>query len=184
MGAFYVNYTIRGVDQQKVAKAFAGKNAFVSPLRNGCVVASDQISDNQDQKQIAKLAAQLSSNLRCTVLAVLNHDDDILWYQLYVTGRLLDEYDSTPDYFNPSDGTEAPEPKGGDAQQLCAAFDCPDASSVEAVLRKQYVFASDRHRDLLRLLNGSFDAIGFGYRGMAAGYFPDGLSPESVLRIS
>ena len=116
MGNFYTNYTLRGPSQQAVAAALAGRKATVTPPHSGCVVAFDEASDDQDQERIVELAARLSSELRCPVLAVLNHDDDILWYQLYESGKQTDEYDSSPGYFDPS--AEPSAPAGGDAQRL------------------------------------------------------------------
>jgi hypothetical protein len=183
MGAFYVNYTIRGADQEAVKDVLAGRKAFVLPIQNGCIVVSDKTSDDQDQDEIARLATQLSATLRSTVLAVLNHDDDILWFQLYEGGDLVDEYDSAPDYFDFSARDEIAPPKGGDAKKLCAAFHCQEVSTIEDVLRKDYVFATERHKDLINLLHLSPYAVGYGYRDLAAGHRPDGLSAESVTRL-
>ena len=79
MGGFYTNYTLRGPSQQAVSAALAGRKAVVTPEHAGCVVAFDEASDDQDEERIAELASRLSSELRCPVLAVLDHDDDILW---------------------------------------------------------------------------------------------------------
>src|SRR6185312_2270692 len=86
MGNFYVNYTIRDVTQVELAAVMAGRRAIVSPESNGEVVVFDKASDRQDQKQITWLGAKLSGDLRRAVLRVLNHDDDILWYQLHIAG--------------------------------------------------------------------------------------------------
>src|SRR5262245_60172719 len=99
MGNFYVNYTLRGPDQKEVAAALKGRRARVTPRHKDCVVVYDEASDAQDQQQIAKLAGKLSKKFACPCLAVLNHDDSILWYQLWLSGKLADEYDSTPGYF-------------------------------------------------------------------------------------
>src|SRR5581483_882204 len=100
MGNFYVNYTLAGVTQDAVAKALAGRKCIVTPAANGAVVAFDEESDSQDTRVISSLASELSRRLSCAVLAVLNHDDDVLWYQLYTNGNLQDEYDSSPGYFD------------------------------------------------------------------------------------
>src|SRR6266404_1969254 len=109
MGNFYTNYTLKGPTQQAVAAALAGRTAIVAPSRKGCVVAFDEESDEQDVQAMAKCAEGLSRQLRCPLLAVLNHDDDILWYQLYAGGGLLDEYDSTPGYFDSSAEADCPD---------------------------------------------------------------------------
>jgi hypothetical protein len=118
------------------------------------------------------------------VLAVLNHDDDILWYQLYLSGKLADEYDSAPGYF---EGELSP-PAGGDAQKLCSAFAASAVGEVESVLRKSsldeggYVFAVDRHTDLVRALGISSFGIGSGFRYVSRGELPEGLEEAELVR--
>jgi hypothetical protein len=120
MGNFYTNYTLRGPNQGAVAEALAGRNAIVTPAQDGCVVAFDEQSDDQDSAVINEVASRISRDLCCPVLAVINHDDDILLYQLYLSGEVADEYDSSPGYFDPA--AEPSAPAGGDAQKLCTAF--------------------------------------------------------------
>src|SRR5262245_28249420 len=100
MGNFYTNYTLRGPSQQAVAAALSGRTAIVTPASNGAVVVFDEESDSQDSHAIAQLGAHLSQTLNCPVLAVLNHDDDILFYQLYEGGAQTDQYCSAPGYFS------------------------------------------------------------------------------------
>ena len=184
MGCFYVNYTLRGPDQRSVSAALAGRKALVSPQKNGCVVAFDEESDKQDQKLIAQLTLNLSTRLHCAVLAILIHDDDILWYQLCEDGSLRDEYDSTPGYFNPTGGKA---PKGGDTQKLCAVFDCKNVDQVDQILRKPqfdksgYVFASQRHADLVRALGLPVFAVYGAYRGIVRGHYPEGITKEDLM---
>jgi hypothetical protein len=182
MGAFYVNYTVKGADQQSVVRALSGRKAFVSPEWNGFTVVFDEESDNQDQEAIAKLAGQLSANLRSTVLALLIHDSDILWYQLYEGGTLSDQYNSAPDYW--SSKPEPSPPEGGDAGRLCSAFQCKDVAKVERILHapfKDYPFAGDRHADLVHVLNLPTFAVGYGFRAVALDYLPEGLSAEDMV---
>jgi hypothetical protein len=184
MGGFYTNYTLRGASQQAVAAALAGRKAIVTPQSNGCVVAYDEASDDQDMDCIRELASRMSGSLRCTVLAVLDHDDDILWYQLYENGELTDEYDSTPGYFDPS--AEPSPPAGGDAQRLCTAFGASDVGTVEAILRKSsfddgYAFAHERHADLVRALGVPEFAVLKAYASFERGEYPDGLSSKDMI---
>jgi hypothetical protein len=166
MGNFYTNYTLKGPSQPEVANLLAGRSAIVTPAGDGHVVVFDEESDEQNPEVIAELASRLSGELQCPLLAVLNHDDDILWYQLYLNGDLKDEYDSTPGYFENADADEASEmdlpdvnePEGGDARKLCAAFGLDSIEQAERILRKTaldedgYAFAFERHADWRRLL--------------------------------
>jgi hypothetical protein len=181
MGAFYVNYTVKGADQQSVVRALSGRKAFVTPEWNGFTVVFDEESDKQDQVTIAKLAVQLSTELRSTVLALLIHDSDILWFQLYEGGKLTDQYNSAPSYFSPK--SEILPPEGGDAERLCSVFQCKDDAKVERILRasyKEYPFAGDRHADLVQVLNLPTFAVGYGFRSVALDYLPEGLSAEDL----
>ena len=185
MGGFYTNYTLRGPSQKAVTSALAGRKAIVSPQSSGCVVAYDEASDDQDGDAIAALASHLSGSLNCPVLAVLDHDDDILWYQLYEDGRLTDEYDSTPGYFDPS--AEPSAPSGGDAERLCRAFGAVDVAAVETVLRKSpfdgdgYAFAHERHADLVRALGLPEFAVLKAYASFERGEYPEGLSAQDMM---
>ena len=186
MGSFYTNFTLRGPNQLAVVAALAGRSALVTPEQNGCVVVFDEESEEQDTEIIASLASRLSHELDCPVLAVFNHDDDIFWYQLYVSGELTDEYDSSPGYFDPA--AEVSPPAGGDAQKLCNAFGASAVADVESVLRKvplddEFYFADDRHRDLARLLGVPLFVVGAGFRYVSQGELPEGLDEDSLLRV-
>jgi hypothetical protein len=186
MGNFYVNHTLRGPSQQAVAKALAGRSAFVSPSQDGCVVVFDEQSDDQDPHIISDLARHLSRNFDCPVLAVLNHDDDILWYQLFISGELSDEYDSCPGYF---EGAEEPSgPEGGDAAKLCEAFGATDVAEVERILHRfgfdedSYVFAVERHMDLTRAVGIPAFGVGTGYRNITNGELPHGIDEGDLVK--
>jgi hypothetical protein len=186
MGGFYTNYTLRGTSQAAVASALAGRRAIVAPERSGCVVAFDQESDDQDMGCIAALASRMSGSLRCPVFVVVDHDDDVLWYQLYDNGELIDEYDSTPGYFDPA--AKPSLPAGGNAERLAAAFGASDVDAIEAVLRKSsfgkggYTFAHQRHRDLVRALGLPEFAVLKAYASFERGEYPVGISESQMLR--
>src|SRR5262245_14091137 len=120
MGNFYVNFTTRGPDQASVAKSLrsAKRKAIVGPSLDALTVFYDEQSDTQDDSEIRAVGETTSRDLNAPVLAVLNHDDDILAYWLFDKGKLVDEYNSCPGYFGDGDDT----PSGGDAEKLCDAF--------------------------------------------------------------
>lgn len=187
MGNFYTNYTLRGPSQQAVAAVLAGRAAIVTPAQVGCVVVFDEQSDDQDSTVITELASRLSRELHCPVLAVFNHDDDIFWYQLYLSGELADEYDSSPGYFDPSAGPSAP--SGGDAQKLCRAFGSASVAEVASILRKPssgeggYTFAVERHSDLAGALGIPLFGVGAGFRYVSDGEMPEGLDESDMVRV-
>ena len=186
MGNFYVNYTLRGVEPQDVANALTARRSRVTPAHKNCVVVFDEASDSQNPNEIAGLAAKLSKKLKCPLLVVLNHDDDILWYQLYLKGKLTDEYDSTPGYFDPKAQPSAP--AGGDAAKLCAAFG-GDPAAIETVLRTSghdsadYLFAVDRHAALVEALGISDYAVGTSYKSFDNDELPDGLLFDDIIDL-
>lgn len=178
MGSSYTNFTLQGVTQSSVTAGLAGRSAAVTLEQNGCVVVFDEESDEMDPSVSAHLAADLSRRLWCSVLAMTNQDDDILIYELYRSGELVDEYNSAPDYFDPDAESSAPE--GGDAEQLCDAFGAADSESVTLVLRMTmddadaYSFASQRHSALVRALGLPRIAIARGYADVRDGERPEG----------
>jgi hypothetical protein len=185
MGNFYVNYTLKGPGQQEVAKALTGRRSIVTPSQKECIVVYDEESDEQNTDIIAKLASKLSKEFKCPLLAILNHDDDILWYQLYTSGKLIDEYDSTPGYFDPK--AKPSGPAGGDAQKLCDAFGVNDVISMEGILRKSgfdedgYVFAFLRHADIVRVLDLPEFGVGTAYASFDRDECPEGLTPDNLI---
>lgn len=185
MGSFYVNITLRGPVQQSVVNLLKNRSAYVSPTENNCTVVFDEQCDSQDQDVISHLASELSKNLDCPVFAILNHDDDILWYQLFEGGKLIDEYDSTPGYFNET--AEPSGPSGGNANALCNAFQSENVNEVERILKKSsfvnegYVFALERHEDLVNALGLPTFTVGYGFNTISFGEIPEGFEKDQFI---
>ena len=169
--------------------ALKGRSTIVTQEQDGCVVVFDEESDSQNDEIIAEFASRLSGQLRCTLLAVLNHDDDILWYQLYLNGALVDEYNSTPGYFETEDEEAATAgPEGGDAQKLCDAFESKAVKEVERILRKPsgddggYVFAVERHGDLMGTLGIPAFGAGASFETISSGELPEELNEDELIK--
>jgi hypothetical protein len=122
MGSFYTNITVRTADTDNVAAAVrqAGRTALIAPPENGATVVFDEASEEQDVEVLRALAQHLARACKCPALAILNHDDDVLVYLLYDAGKLVDEYNSAPGYFD-ADGDPDTPPSGGDADRNQAA---------------------------------------------------------------
>ncbi len=106
-------------------------------------------------------------------MALLNHDDDILYFELYEDGQKTDEYNSSPGYF----GNEVDEegPSGGNSVRLAKVFGVNDPQKIEGALRQvDYVFAMERHHDLASALGLPEFSVGLGYSYLSSeGQIPD-----------
>jgi hypothetical protein len=182
LGNFYVNFATRGPVSSAIAKSLrsADRKAFVAPTVNDVTVFFDDKTDTQDESEIKALGERISLELDAPVLAVLNHDDDILAYWLFESGQLVDEYNSFPGYFSDGDNS----PSGGNANKLCAAFGIKARKDVNSVLRnKEYVFAMERHQALSALLKLPWLYTCMGYRDIKEGSLPQGISERDLIRI-
>ena len=191
MGSFYTNITVRTADTDNVAAAVrqANRTALIAPPENDATVVFDEASEQQDVEVLRALAQHLSRACECPALAILNHDDDVLVYLLYDAGKLVDEYNSAPGYFD-SDGDPDTPPSGGDAERLAEAFSVPDrADDVERILRTdgteddEFVFAMDRHRALAMALGLPDTAVGAGFNYLEEGEVPEGLDVAALRRV-
>lgn len=190
MGNFYTNITLRTEAHDDVVAALHDleREALVSPPDKGCVVVYDKECEEQDFDGLRKLSAALSSALRCPSLGVLVHDDDILMYALYDNGKAVDEYNSSPGYFDGDSGTS---PEGGDASALCRAFGVTSTSGVEEVLHTPragggddgFVFEHERHEALVEALRISTFAVACGFNYLEEGECPEGTRPDSFTRV-
>ena len=174
MGFFYTNITLQTVNQHGVALYLNNlqRNAFVLPATKGFVIVCDEESDTQDTKVISILTNQLSEKFACAGIAVINFDDDILWYQLYKNGNLLDEYNSNPDYFEFKDHRG---PIGGNPKILCEIFNKPrNIVKVDKILHTShgegYILENDRHSDLAKVLGWASKFILLSYRELIKVY--------------
>ena len=181
MGSFYTSHTLRGPSQAEVLSWLKGRPSLVSSSERSFTTVLDEACESQDGEELAALGASLSEHFKCPVLAVLNHDDDILYFELYVNGKKSDEYNSNPAYFG--EEVEEDAPSGGSAALLAEAFGASDAGRVEAILRNsEYVFAMERHRDLAAALGIPEFAVGVGYTYASAGDPPPWVAEGTYVR--
>jgi len=182
VGSYYANLTLKGPSQEQVLAYLAEstRNAYVSPTVGDCTVVYDQQVE-QDPAALAAAADELSRALECVALAVLNQNDDVLFYELYRAGEWVDEYNSTPGYFA-GDGDASAE--GGDAEKLCTAFDLPDAAADAAAILHgdDYPAATDRHAALAALLGLPPFCAGTGYTDLEGGQYHDELDPDLLVK--
>ena len=192
VGNFYTNFTVRGPAQEQVVDALRTRHrqAFVSPAVNEMVVIYDAECDQQNADVIVALGRDLSAALACPILGVLNHDDDILCYWLFQRGELLDEYNSCPDYFEPTLYGQAPAaPAGGDVGKLCSVFATTiPPQELEAILRAPsskeggFMFQMERHIALAQALGLPEFSVGAGYQYLEQGEAPE-IAGATFVRV-
>src|SRR6188768_4085222 len=100
MGNFYVNHSVKTSNPVAVANLLRGRRAIVTAPVNGWVLVADEEAGFQNISVVEQLSQMLSSSLKTYVFAVLNHDDDVLLYNLYWDGTRIDTYNSAPHYFD------------------------------------------------------------------------------------
>jgi hypothetical protein len=103
MGAFYGSVHVRTgetADLRRVLEELAadGKTRFLMGRPASGWTAVYPSGGGQDFAISAAIAARLAG----PVIHLLVHDDDLFAYRLYDAGGVIDEYDSNPDYFQPS----------------------------------------------------------------------------------
>lgn len=183
MGNFYVNYTCKGALRDAVVAALSGYEAFVV-FANDVTYITERATSEQDEQAIEKLASMLSQQLDRAVLAVLNHDDDVLKTWLAEKGEIMDRYNSNPGY---GDGKEAL-PVGGDAEKIVKAFGGAKSKGLADVMHPKgeddrYMFASDCHRDICIALGVPDVAVGFAYAYVGKGELPEFVEPDDIVSI-
>jgi len=177
--AFYVNHTVRADQEQVIALLEEeGRTAFVSPTIHGYTVVCDAECEGQDPLVIAGLGQKMSSRLQSPVLAVLNHDDDILCYWLFEGGELIEEHDAYPESLDDDsailkclEDVYALKGHPFPGQELCRVFGTPALrTDIASILTSPAtLFAVEIHQKLATALGLPACAVGSGYRSLAEG---------------
>jgi len=178
MGAFYANITVATSDTDAVAQSVRDlhRDAYVAPGDNRFTVVYD--SEEMSEPDTILLLQTLTKRFDCAAIAVCIADDDVMFYLLADRGRILEEYNSNPDY---NGSGEAP-PSGGDAKLLCATFRVPEREAdVHRILHAyDSMFESQRHMLLAREMGFPETSVSLGYTYIAQGEAPDDLVPKLV----
>ena len=187
MGAFYTNITVRASSADVVLPLLQGRRVFVTPAHGGYVTIYDEQCDEGGLFP-NEFATHLSQALGSVAFLVTVHDDDILYVDVFENGERLDEYDSCPNYFSEDDDADDV-PEGGNPAVLCKTFGCNDEKAVADVLYCRdedsdiWIFATERHLALARLLGLPEFSVGYGYKYLAQGEVPQELRKEDLIEV-
>ena len=186
MGTFCTNITLIGADPAAVEAHLVaiGRTAYLGTWGDRTVVY-DEVGEAQDGSHAA-LAAELSEVLGCVAVASLDHDDDILYLQVFGHGESLGEYNSAPDYFDDDDeddeddverdegddGSPARWALGLDPETLVRAVGHGDAAHLAVIADRDAVFATDLHLAIVTELGLPTAACGVGFTYLSRGELP------------
>jgi len=172
MGNFYTNITLRSTYRQALIEHMRAQSrrCFISPAHQGFTTIYDRLCEEQDLTDLEALATNLSSRFNCTALAVLNHDDDVLWIGLARDGKWLTTYQSDQSL-------------SGSAWRLAQEFKIMGLLPLVWFLMRWpfFLFEIWRHAALASVLGIPKATVGLGYEYLSRGERPAGAGQfESI----
>jgi hypothetical protein len=180
MGLFCVNMHFRATDDKTLSAAVIRRGVTdyrVLPAKNGWTSLYEAEASNQDDQRIRDLTAGLSRDLGDVAIAFLCHDSDIACYWLFENGQLVDEYNSSPDYFD-SNATGAAHSGGQPDVLLCYCRPGVRRDDLDAILGDQPVFAESIIERLADALAIDEERALTDYRDAAEGEGPNGFGGD------
>jgi hypothetical protein len=155
MGAFFVNFHLRSENDAAVRQAVAeigARRIRVGSPSDGWASIYEERASSQEEDWIARFTQELSFRLGTACVAFMVHDSDIARYWLSDRGQLLDEYNSTPDYFEEVSAAEKQRVQGRPEVFLRYCRPGVTGREIETVLRAEVVFAEDTIQQLAGFL--------------------------------
>jgi hypothetical protein len=156
MGAFVANFHVRASDSTAVRKQVAdcgAQNYRVTDPRRGWITIYEMRASEQDEQWIKSLARELSSGLNTACVAFLLHESEIACYWLCDQGRLIDEFNSFPDYFEPVSAAERKRVSGQPDVFLRYCRPGVTNRQIHDILTASVTFADDTIVQLAALLD-------------------------------
>ena len=169
MGNFYTNITVRGVERDSLVAFLSTErvSAYVAPSAESYTVIYDELGDED-------LARQIAARFACAVIFFSNHDDDVLQYHLFQSGRLADRYYSRPIL------RVSPRPEYPFGRRCCNTLRGVRCSkrggSRETDTARSDTIEADRHFALAKALHLPRIAVGTGYGDIERGEMTDKVS--------
>lgn len=179
MGLFCVNLHFRATDDKALSAALNRRGVTqyrIFPAENGWTSLYEEEASWQDEARIRVLAGGLSKDLHVAAVAFTVHDSDIACYWLFDDGRLLDQYNSCPDYFDDDATDDEPQGPAGGRPDVLLRY-CRDGvrqDELATVLAEETVFAESVIERLADALGIDVDRALADYRDLGYGDGPNG----------
>jgi hypothetical protein len=148
MGLFCANFHFRTTDDNALSASVNRRGVTryrIAPAKDGWASLYEEQASQQDEGRIRELAGGLSADLHAAVIAFLVHDSDVACYWLFDDGRLLDEYNSCPDYFDEDGPDDGPPSRSGGRPEVLLRYCRTGVRQEElaAILAEETVFAEN-----------------------------------------
>lgn len=158
MGLFCVNMHFQTTDDNALSAALNRRGVSryeILPAKGGWTSLYEERASEQDDERIRDLAGGLSEDLDVAAISFLVHDSDVACYWLFDKGRLLDQYNSCPDYFDDDAADDEPSGPAGGQPDVLLPYCQADVQHDElaAVLATEALFAD-------RVIERLADALG------------------------
>jgi ankyrin repeat protein len=155
MGASFTNCHIRTSEKTACASALKSairSRAMLTEPKNGWISVYDETSESQDMKELRRIGKTISSKLKTTVFCLMVHDSDVFLYLLFDKGKLVDRFDSRPDYFGPATENHRRQWAGNAKRLARFAKDGVTERNITKVLAKNQVVEEDRVAEFAALM--------------------------------
>jgi ankyrin repeat protein len=155
------------VDGTACIKAVAGVvhlRALVTSAKNGWTTVYDEKSESQDMDELRRVAKGLSTKLATDVFAFMLHDSDVFIYMLYQKGKLVDQFNSQPDYFGPVPATERKRWTGDFKKLLRLAPKGISLPKIQKALGKNSLFHDDLVTTFAPVMGMDAERAGTGFK--------------------
>ena len=148
MGLCCVNTHLRTTDDKALTAALErrGVNRYhIATAKNGWTSLYEERASEQDDEHIRDLVGGLSADLDVAAISFMVHDSDVACYWLFDGGRLLDSYNSCPDYFDDDVTDDDPaSPSGGQTDTLLPyCREGVERDDLTAILTQDTLFAEN-----------------------------------------
>lgn len=192
MGASFTNCHVRSSDLRSCAKALSAvvsSRAFLTQPKKGWISIYGETYDAQELSELERVAKGLSRKLATDAIAFLLHDSDVFIYVAYRNGRLLDRFNSHPDYFGAVTANARRKWAGNPKNLVSLATRGISAVRIAAVLRKKHVFQEELIEEFARIMGIEASRACVGFRdvvqapGKLTPIFGRGHSPKDAELI-
>jgi ankyrin repeat protein len=156
MGASFANCHVRTSEKTTCTSALKSairSRAMLTEPKNGWVTVYDETSESQDVNELRRIGKTISSKLKTTVFCFMVHDSDVFLFLLFDKGKLVDQFDSRPDYFGPATENQRRQ-WAGNAERLAGfAKDGVTVRHITKVLARNQVVEEDRVAEFAALMD-------------------------------